>query len=312
MEIMSNVPNAITVSWALTSNCNYACWYCHPTFHDNKNGFPDYKKAIKFVKTLKEQHPSLIFIELVGGEPSLWPKLIDFCKEVSALDNIVLQIGTNLSRTTRYWQHFAEQNLENNVLFEVSHHSKLSDDELFFENLKILSQKHYVNVSFMLDVEYCEKSINLYNKIIKENLNISGRFKPLRSIDGHNDGQFAQQYREYHYDIIKNLKLNNSNDVNVPELPEKVFYLNNGNKVSVDLPSLIVDKKNSYLGWKCAAGSKRFVIESNGNIMPCGFVHQSLGNINQGNFQMLDDYITCSINYCNCLYDVNTHKFFQG
>lgn len=309
MEITSNVPDAITVSWALTSNCNYACWYCHPTFHDNKNGFPDYDKAIEFVKTLKQQHPSLIFIELIGGEPSLWPRLIDFCIEVSNLGNIFLQIGTNLSRTPRYWKDFTKQNLENNVLLEVSHHAELSDDDIFIENLRILSQKHYVNVSFMLDIEHCEKSINLFNKIKKENIKISGRFKPLRSIDGHNDGNFAQKYTDYHYNIIKNLKLNLSNDINVPELPDKIFYIDNNIKTNVDLPSLIVDKKNSYLGWKCAAGSKRFVIESNGNIMPCGFVHKSLGNINQGNFKILNDYITCTINYCNCLYDVNTHKF---
>lgn len=136
----------LKIEFMIGNTCNYSCWYCFPGSHEGeyrwtnnldlviKNLFHllDHYKA--FGKTKFEMH-------IVGGEPTLWPKLGEFVKLLKENYNVWISIGTNGSRTLNWWRQYSKYFDE--VLISVHHekadieHIKSVGDIIYKENKEI-------------------------------------------------------------------------------------------------------------------------------------------------------------------------------
>ncbi len=87
-------PNEIAAV-VFTLGCNFNCWYCHNRElidKDNKNlELIDSADILKFLKSRKGMLDGVV---ITGGEPTLYPELIEFIKEVKNL-GFKVKLDTN-------------------------------------------------------------------------------------------------------------------------------------------------------------------------------------------------------------------------
>lgn len=313
--VHSNIKDVCVISWNFTNMCNFACEYCPDELHNGTSGFPDYDRALNFLKRLADKHEN-IFIELLGGETTMWPKLIPFMMEVKKLTNVVVEINTNGSRTSKWWQRWCDADLATNSFLVFSYHAAFCDPDLFYNNLEIASKDHQVVANFMLDPNYWDKSYNLFERA--KTLPIDALFKVLRK-DFH-PSKLIDGYTDKMLEIIKNTDeryMYRRRDYPKPSdslvWPMKIYY----NGEPAHWQKFIVEGNHKFKGWKCAAGSKRFYINFSGDVFACSQVMSYdpsqagkyyLGNINN-DIQILDEYITCPKDYCPCKMDAIVDKF---
>jgi sulfatase maturation enzyme AslB (radical SAM superfamily) len=316
----------VYVTWSFTSTCNFTCEYCPTHLHDGKYGFPKYDDAIWFIKSLSQQLPDTahIVFELVGGEPTLWPRFIEFGEEVQQLfkdkkQKISIAVSTNGSRTTRWFQKLESKNLYDIMIIDCSFHPAMCDPDLFYNNLETISKKYMTNANFMLDPKYFWKSIELIERV-NDNLPVDTITKVLRAVDNKNDkleiGSFIPGYTDEMLEYINNhSKHINQYDRNkfAPVPGEDIIwpmYMYFDDK-KIDFQKVLLHKQHSFQGWKCSAGSRRFFIEPGGDIYPCSLLREpssKLGSINEKNFKIYNDYVVCPVKFCPCKMDAIAEK----
>ena len=317
--VHSNVKNICVLTWNFTNMCNFACEYCPDELHSGTSGFPDYEDALYFVSQLADKHEH-VYMELLGGETSMWPKLIPFLTELKKLTNIVVEINTNGSRTNAWWKRYCDSDLHMNSLLVFSYHAAFCNPDLFYSNLEIVSKEHSVVSNFMLDPNYFDKTYTLFDRV-RNNLAVDSLFKVLR-VNFH-PTELIPGYTNEMLEIIKNVPERNMYDrekfpkqSDTVVWPMKIYY--NGERINWQ--KLVVEKKHSFKDWQCGAGSKRFYINFNGDVFPCSqLMHYDikvasenyLGNIKNRNVKILDSYITCPKDYCPCKMDAIVDKFYD-
>jgi GTP 3',8-cyclase len=82
---------------SLTSECNFSCTYCvgeNELKLEKKNNFLSYKEFVVLLKALLEKI-SISEIRLTGGEPTLYPELIELVKEIKSLGIEKVSMTTN-------------------------------------------------------------------------------------------------------------------------------------------------------------------------------------------------------------------------
>jgi MoaA/NifB/PqqE/SkfB family radical SAM enzyme len=296
--------------------CNFACAYCPEYLHDGKVGFPKYDDALWFVKELSKDKPDLFF-EILGGETTLWPKMISFVNEaVNINDNIVIEINTNGSRTRSWWKRFAESNVQKNVVLNFSYHAAFCDPDLYYDNLFTVAEAGYTVASnFMLDPPYFDKVVDLWKRT--HNLPIGASIKLLRpGFDSHKliDG-YTQEMLDY---IVKT----NMDDRHAIEGDANWDINVFADEEPINWQERVIQKKHSFKFWYCSAGSKRFHVNLFGDIRPCsqltsyindGIPHEEdkrylLGNIFKRDFRPYEDLIVCPVDYCPCKIDAICYK----
>ncbi len=329
----------VYITWNFTTTCNFACRYCPTELHDGEYGFPEYDRALNFFKMLKEQLPKrcYITIELLGGEPTMWPKLIEFLVAMRDLflngeQKICLMVDTNASRTNRWFEKLRDAKLWDVAVVNSSFHADFCDPDLYFSNLEIISHTYQTNANLMLDPKHFWKVVDLIKRI-KGKIPVDYATKCLRpNLGTHEliDG-YTEEMLEWIHDERLGMNNYSRGQFNVKGAnigwPMEV----QGDHERVHWQSVLVNQQHSFKGWKCSAGSRRFYIQPNGDIYPCSQlirVHKKegearkfitdddaikpsmhlMGNINKDNFKIYDKYIPCPVEWCSCKIDVVADK----
>lgn len=303
MIVSGRNPDRAYVTWSFTSMCNFACSYCPEHLHDGKTPFPDYQDALYFVDKVCEKN-SDVFFEILGGETTMWPKLLKFLTEVTTNHpDIVMEINTNGSRTNRWWNKFVESNLQNNIVLNFSYHAAFCDPDLFYSNLKIASEAGYAVVAnYMLDPVYFNKSRDLYERT--KNLDVDTNMRVLRP--NFESDRLIDGYTE---EMLQYIKTSNENDVKKggikfdPGWATDIYF----DSKQVNWQKKIINGEHSFQFWKCSAGTKRFFVGLDGDISVCSELNRDkkykLGNLYERNFKPLTDTIVCPANFCACKID---------
>jgi MoaA/NifB/PqqE/SkfB family radical SAM enzyme len=317
-EIYSNDKDAFLLTWQFTSMCNFACAYCPEGLHDNTVKFPNYDLTLAFIKEIAKNNKK-VYINLLGGEPTLWPELINFLKETKKISNIITILETNGSRSTRWWEEFSKAELDLNVILDFTYHAALCDPDLYYDNLKTIHETHQVNSSFMLDPFHFDKTNKLYKKI-KDNLAVDCFYKTIRK----GNMSSLDTYFDYTPEMLSKLELSRAEmlyDRNKFSVKKSSTIDNAPSELFVDgkrtnWQTFVLEKKHNFKNWKCSAGVKRLYIELNGDIWPCsvigggsyGKLNHKIGNIYDGTFKGKTEYMNCPVNYCGCKMDAILHK----
>lgn len=300
IHITNNGPkNIAVISFKAHNVCNYTCDYCNPNSKDGSERWnSNYLAVANFVNKVREKN-TYACLEIIGGEPTMWPQLQLFMDSVSH-DNLVIEINTNGSRTLRYWEQFKPSN----SLFIFSWHSKEANTEHLIKVIEIMKNKCLPMVSLLIIPEYWEKGLDAIKKF--EKLDIPIDIKLVRKSLIHDE---LYPYTESQLNYILSYAQNTSN-IKYPKwlnLYPSVIKLNG---LREDWNDLVADKKNIFTNWKCNAGLDRFVIDPNGDISKCWpRVGGKIGNV-YSEYILPTEAVICTYEHaCHCKQDAIIEKW---
>jgi sulfatase maturation enzyme AslB (radical SAM superfamily) len=293
-------PNIAVISFKPHNVCNFTCDYCHPNSNDGSERWnTNYMAVANFVNTIREKNKH-VCLEILGGEPTMWPQLQNFVNAISH-ENLIIELNTNGSRTLRYWEDFKPGN--NVIIF--SWHSKEVNTSHMIKVIEIMKDKCHAVVTVLMTPVHWEKGIAAIKEFEKiENLSIE--VKPTRiSLVSHELYPFTDDQLEY-ISSYKHERINDAISNWIKLYPSKI-KLNNTLKSWKDMT---INKEHIFKDWKCNAGIDRFVIEPSGNILRCWpNVGGSIGNV-YTDYQLPTEPIKCTFDKpCHCKLDAMIEKW---
>ena len=298
MRITNENLDCCIVTLFIHNVCNFNCSYCSDFHRDGSYRWPDdWTKYLEFINELKKRNKNL-YVEVLGGEPTVWPKFQDFVDEISD-ENVFVEYGTNASRTLRYWEKFREQN----TFVFLSWHNEEADDDHFVKVAEIMQHKASVSVPLMIVPDTFERAKVLYERLTKLNVEITPKFVRT-SIHGHSYFEYTDEQREW----ITTKYFNKMKPFGIKwKFPQTLRF--DGKEIK--FMKVLDQGLHKFEGYTCTAGIKRFMVEPDGNILRCTKrVGGSLGNINTG-YTLPDDPIVCNYKACPCKLDAVVEKWID-
>jgi len=297
LHITSENLDCCIVTLFIHNVCNYSCSYCSDFHRDGSQRWPtDWAPYIKLIDELKERNKYL-YVEVLGGEPTVWPKFQDFVDTISS-DNVFVEYSTNASRTLRYWEKFRAQR----AFVFLSWHYEEADDDHFYKVAEIMQHKASVSIPLMILPNNFERAVTLFERLKGLKVEITPKFV-RKSIHGTEYFQYTDEQREWitsnNYYNMKDFGLDWTFPRNLHFDGEPMKFMK------------VLDKElHRFEGYTCTAGMKRIMVEPDGNILRCTKrVGGSLGNILTGDYTLPDKPIVCDYTACPCKLDAIVEKW---
>lgn len=310
-----------TVEWKLHNVCNYDCSFCGD---ENKIGdqrwhdIEVYKNVVKKLMTQAEKENKFIWFQLTGGEPTLYPKLLELLEFIKANGHKVAMIS-NGSRTIRYWKEFAEKKVLD-ILF-LTHHTEQDDDET--HTIKVANLFHETTTDVRIQVtaptHLLDEAFRRHTQILEN----TGAISSLKAIFYYTNGSFsprelAKYSKEQTELLLQNIskpgKLRSTKTMAM--MPISAHY---GTKMSVEFSDgsfkdrsvyeLVEKHENSFTGWSCSIGRDLITIQHELIYRGVCRVGGIIGNINDEDFGFVNDNVRCTAKWCTCLMDLQEPKF---
>jgi organic radical activating enzyme len=277
--------------------CNFSCRYCNDYHRDGSNRWPtDWQPYLDLIEQIKKRN-KYVYVEVLGGEPTVWPKFQEFVDTISE-ENVFVEYATNASRSLRYWKSFKTQR----AFVFLSWHSEEIDDDHFVEVARIMQDKASVSIPLMIIPDNFERSKILYNRLTEFKVEITPKFTRT-SIDGTSYFNYTDEQREW----ITNNSWNKMKPLGINwKIPQNLHF--DGQPMRF---MNVLDKGlHKFEGYTCTAGIRRLMVEPDGNIKRCTKgVGGSLGNIKTGNYSLPDTPIVCDYRACPCKLDAVVEKW---
>lgn len=278
--------NNLNILAFITDRCNYNCWYCY------NNGKPKHKDLDlnmlqKYVDFVKHETNRNIDLDLIGGEPTQHPNLIDFCQNNN---NAKICIYTNFSKDVRYLQYLEACG----VTFDITiHHRNIID------KLQYISPYSIRGITVMLDKSSFDEDIKLF-KIASTYFNHVDL--QLVFLGNELDDYSTQQMHMYEEltkkdnDLLFNVKFHD------------------GNTASVSHNQLYDLTHQKYHNWYCNAGKDLMYIHNTGDTYRCdGYYNSNMPpefNIYRG-MKIFTNGTICKVENCPFEDNVAKQKVFR-
>lgn len=276
--------------------CNYSCSYCDDSNRNGSHRWPaDITPYTELVAKIRERH-KYISIDLIGGEPTLWPKFHEMIAAIASPDTAIV-ITTNASRTLRYWDEFPGGNL----VVVLSWHHEECDDDHFVAVATLLQHKVTVCVQLLVLSETFDRAKKLYERL--KDLKIDIAAKQVRvNIAKPEYFKYSDEQRQW----IINAPVNNAKKIDIDwKIPSQPYF--NGTRIK--MAAVIDARLHNFDGWECDAGNRRLYVEPDGSVYRCTpRVGGSLGNIFT-EYTIPTDSITCTSKSCHCRSEVAVEKW---
>lgn len=276
------------ITWECTTECNYSCSYCWPGCHDGKYRWPDSDKTDKLISYLEDfADGKTVILDIMGGEPTLWPDLERFCHAVGK--HSLITFSSNGSRTARWWRNFSAP--INHLLF--SFHPEFADEEQFAEMLAVVDKRYKTTVMILYHPTLKEKCLAAWDRFTQGDLEIACKMKRIIS------PVFEDQYTEQDTEILLRKYFNSK--VQAKILDMKMFVDNK----EVNPAELIATNNHSFEGWYCQLGNNYRYIRADGSIYgaACG-VATCIGNVYEAGEQQQPNVTKCTAKSCDCQVDL--------
>lgn len=306
----------------LGSTCNFDCHYCTPNSHDGAIPWQNIDKLMAVIEQIRYHYrwKKTRIYNLLGGEPTLWPKLVEFCERIKKVDeSAVILIATNGSRTPRYWQQLSP--VIDKVI--VSLHVRQIDIEKLNDGFKVLVENGVeVTTNVLMDKPYFDKAVWIADWLTQNGWSYYITMKPVETILGSNRLQdYTDEQRriiqewgaDKQFSRVDACKMLAGKEIAFNEdiyrfmsADGEVSNLNNFQAVSRDW-----DKMQ---GWHCFLNADKMSIQNEGIVAAGDNCDQGivLGNYYESdpatwNWNMAS--MVCKRERCVCGGDLDTHKF---
>ena len=294
-KITSKWPHqeTIHVEWNLGKRCNLDCGYCPAEIHDNFSDHTNIKTLLDTVDALAELDKP-VRLSLTGGEPCVHPDIEDLLQHASQKLDWV-NVTTNGTRTALW---YSKQPV-NHYVFSL--HFDNNNWERVLNNITYFTQhnENTENIPFQINVMAHHRYMKEVKQAVTrfESQNIKYAVRRIRWTEGDHDIFDDMRYDGNDLQWILNH--------NATALPNCII----DDKQLMHANDVIKEHKNQFNGWKCAAGVESLMINWDGEVhrATCR-VGGSLGNIYKGSFEVPQEWITCTRQWCTCAADIPLTK----
>ena len=297
MHITNENLDCTIITMFIHNSCNFSCSYCSDFHRNGKYHWPtDWAPYLKLIEQQKKR-TKYVHVEVLGGEPTLWPKFHEFIEAISD-ENVFVEWGTNGSRTLRYWENLKPQR----AFVSFSWHSEFADDDHFYRAVEIMQDKASVNCTLMLLPTNFERAIVLYERLTNLKVEITPR---MTRINIHSPELF--EYTDEQRAWIKDSYFSQMKPFGIEwKIPQNLHF--NGEKIK--FTNVVDQQLNKFHGFKCNAGLNRLYVAPDGRIKRCSKnVGGWLGNILKDKYTLPDSPVVCNEEFCNCKLDAVTEKW---
>lgn len=298
------------VEWMLGNTCNYDCSFCSAEFKSGDKKYLDIDVYIDTTKRLIEQSGNKkVWFKITGGEPTLYPKLIELLKFIKSTGNFTYII-TNGSRTLRYWEELKEANCIDFIAVSMHPEQKADVDHIIDVINVFKDTETIVTTNITCVPEYFDVAISYFYKIYNS-------CPTLINLQQINDEQGMAKYSETQ---IKMLLLH-SNKLTPTyhtkpksSIPQEYSYhtgqlkftYNNGSTKKDHAINFIKRGEDNFNGYLCDAG-KKFIRISHDTIQRAICGEGKKWSI-YDDILFATDPIECARTKCDCTLDMIQRK----
>lgn len=321
----------LSIQYAFTNVCNYKCNYCWPESHSGTSRWPDYDiicKNFDHLISVYKTHfnKKTVRFHLLGGEPTLWPRLGDFAKYIYEKHGCRITMSTNGSRTLRWWNEYAEYFSD----IQISVHHEFCDLDHIKAVLDCIYSKGTVMTAAMvlMDPLAWDKCVAIVDDLCAYPVPWLVKLKYLIESDGDDFGKINTTYTPeqlfYLKDKIKKLppdayisKMKELDNIEQDRTAATIKF-NDGTESPYKTILLYENNRNSFVGWQCSVGKDRVTVQADGRLQgACGELKiygNRIFNIFDQDFtenftpDIIKPSITCSIPFCSCSTEIKLPK----
>ena len=315
IHVKRSVPQPFKViNWKLHNVCNYSCSFCGKENNSGNERWFTLEKYKSIVDKIAEACVGTPFyIVYTGGEPTLYPELMEllhYSKSKGAW-NILISNG---SRTMRWWTEFAKID---NILIQLilTYHTEQTDN---YNNIADIMNL-FLNSETDIVCEVTHTKDNIPQAITAFNylINNTGGTINIKAMNI-NEYDIYDLYSAEELSIIKHASYNpgilstiktKSTIPNNLWLSGKLLVTNNlGITEHMNVPQLMKNKWNKFLGWECEVGKDFLDINFQTiNRSVCG-VTGPIGHVDDLKYNFSNTSVICNKVTCGCFHDILTTK----
>jgi organic radical activating enzyme len=261
----------ISFCWDIFYACNYRCPYCwfdgRWTELARQNTIFSIEQLLKYWKKIYDRYGS-VHIEIIGGEPFLYPNFKELIKQLSKMHSI--GITTNLSISI---DDLVENIDTSRIKIQATFHPLFAKFDDFIKQISLLKKKQMSNSVYYLAYPPQIRLIKYY----KQRFNEYGVSLDVMSFWGEYQGvQYPQGYT-----------------LDERNLLDPYLGKTKGEKFQLE-----PKKVNGKL---CRAGQIYADIKADGMVYRCGGSKaQKIGNLFSEDFKLLDNPMPCESEFCPC------------
>lgn len=319
-------PNILEIRWMPHNVCNFKCKYCFPGSFEGTDRAPkeidllvkNFSHLINHYKINRKKDK--VHLKILGGEPTVWPSLEKFIKEIKEKHDVYVSLISNGSRTLRWWEQNGHM-IDNVVLSfhamqaDLDHHIKVAD------TMYELGKK--VTVLVLMDPEnwdICKRSVDYMLAHAKHKWFIQAKEVveygqgPITYTDEQKKylSKEIKQWPSIAW-FLKNYKLIADGSIRIFE---SKTTLSSGKKILATPQTYINNDWNSFKGWGCDVGLDCVFVDSKGSVIgSCG---QDIYNLDY-HYNILDqDFVEkfkpdlvpsiCKMDKCLCQPETHISK----
>ena len=255
----------LRIEFMIGNYCNFKCTYCGPYANGGDTRWPkDYNALMHNFKHLLDFYVrngrTEFEVNLLGGEPTLWPKVADFARDLKKLYNVKVTITTNGSRTIRWWKKNATA--FDKVMF--SYHPGQADLPHYINAIDtVYALGIPTNSLVMMDTAQWDDCIDAIEQMKQSKYSW---FVCAMEI---NPPKYTPEQRKIFKNHIKRmpplLRLVKDEYKNILKGKTKVIF-NDGSKKRIERNYLSTNDLNKFKGWMCNIGIENINIQKSGQI----------------------------------------------
>jgi organic radical activating enzyme len=313
----------LKVTFFPTDICNFNCSYCFPGSHDERYRYPknvdlviaNFRKLFDvYTKQLNKKKFHVMIAG--GGEPTMWPGLEKFCKEIKESHNVYITIVTNGSRTVRWWT-------ENSAYFDDAvlscHHEYVDIDHHIAVGDLLFEAGAKVTGLMLMDAKNWDKCVSYVDRMMTSKHPWYIQTKEIVDAPGQGVDIYTPEQFDYVNDSLKRIPNSEWIFKRLSEIRmhESVVLFDNDTAVAARPHTILTNDWNHFEGWKCNIGHEAVGIDASGKV----FAGSCRLDIFDGKrVNILDEdfdtnitprQIVCTLKNCFCQPDTHATKSLQ-
>ena len=275
--INSDYNDFLHVSYAFTNLCNYDCNYCYPSSKAGTNRFPDYDLLIKNMDHLLNIYKTHfnkknIRMNLLGGEPTLWPKLGEFVEWCHTKYSCRVTMSSNGSRSLRWWKEYSKYFDD----IQISVHHEYADLKHIKEVLDfIYSQGDIMTAAqVLIDPIHWDKCISILDNLGSNPIPWLVKSRVVMDLEEKN---IREEYSENQLDFLKDKvkrlppqeyidRMKQTGKIQNADRANAVIKFDDGTEIQYNTFEVWKNQWHKFYGWECNLGVDRVTIQANGDI----------------------------------------------
>lgn len=246
------------VEWMIGNTCNYDCSFCPSVYKSGSQRFLDievYKKTVD--KIIEGSGEKKIWFKITGGEPTLFPKLVDLLSYIKSTGNYTYVIS-NGSRTNRYWTELRDSNVVDIIAFTY-HPEQTNSVDRMIDTINVFSDaKTLTLVNITCAPKYFNDAVEAYNLF-------KVRCRTIVNLMNINDSAGIAKYTGEQQAMFAKYVFTRSDDFDrkvQPDVPNEHKYHNGILRYTYDDGSTKTDHASNFMkryednffGYNCYAG----------------------------------------------------------